>query len=1182
MNVCPSEDLLRGLLDERLQGRELDEVVIHVEICPVCQQHLESLTRGQGGKTTQKELLPGTDTHDEATAIFIARPENAPDVSDRRHAEIELGSICPSEATGNADHATTDHGAGDQDRTAAHIGSESGSLQADTARHRPESPRVPGYDIVERLGEGGMGVVYKARQLGLNRLVALKMIRGGAAARLDQVARFRIEAEAVARLRHPHIIQIFEIGEVDNLPFVSLELLEGGSLADRIEDTPQPGRKTAELLTTLAFAIEAAHKCGIIHRDLKPTNVLYSQDGTPKITDFGLAKRLESDDEQTATGQIMGSPSYMAPEQARGHSRDIGPLADIYALGAMLYEMLTGRPPFKGETPMETIRQVVDDDPVPPARLVPKVARDLETICLKCLNKEPHKRYDSAQALADDLERYLRDEPIKARPTPFWERGAKWARRRPLAATAATLVPLVVLGSFAGALQYQRFQADHRQRQSERETESYRDLLAAQKSMEQHELSTARATLSGVRGRLAGETSEKLKRLNSDAGLLLEEIERRLAEQTARDANDARYAEFLGGWYKALFHDTQFTGLNLSGNQDATRRAALAALSVFAAPGASESWTLGTLPASLAANQRDQVKEGCYELLLVLADAADRPDESLRLMERAAQLRPPTMAYHLRRAAYLIKAGNAAAAEKEQRAAATVPPTTALDHFLLGQVQYKRGNPVTANRHFEKALQLDAGHFWARCLSSISYLRLQEPTVARVSLTFCIQRQPEYTWLYVWRGFASYQLAAIAGEQLKNRPPDVAKTLQDDARYNFQASLADYEHALGLLDQKPDNELRWVLLVNRGALYVQREDWDKASADFEAATRLNDRRPEAFVGLARVFMRQRKPDAAVEQFSRAIALEPSSAPLYRGRAEVHLARSELTPAERTRALLDLDQAIGHEAKDDPILALDHTRRGVLLHQDHHEAEALAACDAALKVNPVYQDAHRLRIQVLLDLKRYDEVIHSCDALLARNKTSAALYELRGLARVGRKDFTGAIEDDTQAIALEPGRALLLVRRGNLHLVSDAPKLAVHDFDEAIRLDKTDGEAYSGRGAARVRLGQHREAVEDAEKALDLGKPTAHVLYSAARIYARAGAVASAEVRKKGQDSVSVVARYQDRGTTLLRDAIRKLPAAERAAFWRDVVQFDPDPAMNALRRRLRSAELAGGRMKDEG
>ena len=295
-----------------------------------------------------------------------------------------------------------------------------------------------------------MAVVYKARHRGLNRLVALKMIRGGSQARPDYFTRFRVEAESVARLRDPNIIQIYDVGEAEGLPFVALELLDGGSLGGRIAGKPQPVRQAAELVMTLGRAVQVAHKAGIIHRDLKPANILYTSDGVPKITDFGLAKCTDSDDGQTLAGQIMGSPSYMAPEQARGHSRSVGSAADVYALGAMLYEMLVGRPPFKGETPMETMRQVIDDEPVPPSRRVPRVPRDLETICLKCLEKTPARRYGSAGALVDDLRRYLDGEPIAARRTFAWERAVKWARRRPGAAFAGILALLVLVLAVAG------------------------------------------------------------------------------------------------------------------------------------------------------------------------------------------------------------------------------------------------------------------------------------------------------------------------------------------------------------------------------------------------------------------------------------------------------------------------------------------------------------------------------------------------------------------------------------------------------------------------------------------------------------------------------------------------------------------------------------------------------------
>ena len=311
---------------------------------------------------------------------------------------------------------------------------------AGTAPFRP--PDVAGlsqFELLAELGRGGMGVVYKARHRQLNRIVALKMIRDGKHAHPEHRERFRIEAEAVARLRHPNIVQIYDFGEADGCPFVTLEMLEGGSLADRLKGTTQPGRAAAELVATLARAMHAAHQAGIVHRDLKPSNVLFDRDGTPKITDFGLAKRLEVEEGHTRTGQVMGTPSYMAPEQAQGDVHRIGPPADIYALGAILYEMLTGRPPFKGPSTMETLHQVVYDDVVPPSRIEPRIARDLETICLKCLQKEPPKRYGTALELADDLRRYLDNRPIRARRTPLWERGAKWVRRHP---TTATLLAL--------------------------------------------------------------------------------------------------------------------------------------------------------------------------------------------------------------------------------------------------------------------------------------------------------------------------------------------------------------------------------------------------------------------------------------------------------------------------------------------------------------------------------------------------------------------------------------------------------------------------------------------------------------------------------------------------------------------------------------------------------------------
>jgi hypothetical protein len=274
-----------------------------------------------------------------------------------------------------------------------------------------------------------MGVVYRARQTELNRLVALKVMLAGLHAGSQGLARFRTEAEAVARLQHPNIVQVYEVGEYQGHPFFSLELVEGGCLADRLDGTPLAPRRAAELVHTLARAVHVIHQRGVIHRDLKPGNVLLTADGVPKVTDFGLAKFLDAEVGQTQSGAILGTPSYMAPEQAAGGTRGVGPATDIYALGAILYELLTGRPPFRGPTPLDTVLQVVSDEPVAPRRLQRKVPRDLETICLKCLDKNPSRRYPSAEELANELNRFLRGEPVRVQRPSMFTLAWYWLRR---------------------------------------------------------------------------------------------------------------------------------------------------------------------------------------------------------------------------------------------------------------------------------------------------------------------------------------------------------------------------------------------------------------------------------------------------------------------------------------------------------------------------------------------------------------------------------------------------------------------------------------------------------------------------------------------------------------------------------------------------------------------------------
>jgi WD40 repeat protein/Flp pilus assembly protein TadD len=424
MSHCPGRERLERLLDHRLEDSELDEIEQHIEGCAACHRTLDELTA-----TALCDLAPGR-----ASLITLTG------------AEPELAAGATTAANGI------------------------------TAR---VVPTVAGYDLKRELGRGGMGVVYEARHVRLNRPCALKMILAGAHAGPEEIARFVTEAEAIARLEHPSIVQIRHIGDADGLPFLELEYLAGGSLDQQLDGTPWTTRRAAELAEQVALAIAEAHRQGIVHRDLKPSNVLLAADGTPKVGDFGLAKMLDSQSALTRSESVMGSPSYMAPEQAQGRAKQAGAAVDVYAVGAILYELLTGRPPFRGTTALETLEQVQTAEPVGPSRLVPGVPRDIETICLKCLQKEPTKRFETAQALADDLRRFLDGRPILARRTGGLERAWRWCRRNPWPAVAAASIVIVAVGATLAAFTF-RAQRDQISQADRKTQENLFESLTAQ------------------------------------------------------------------------------------------------------------------------------------------------------------------------------------------------------------------------------------------------------------------------------------------------------------------------------------------------------------------------------------------------------------------------------------------------------------------------------------------------------------------------------------------------------------------------------------------------------------------------------------------------------------------------------------------------------------------------------
>ncbi len=456
MMPCPPDTSWELLLSDSLPAAEQHELEDHLARCADCQQRLERLTNDPAAAHWRQlqiegKLVPRLPFSPQATTRLApgkapANPAPEGDARPRAHGQADVEALQDTPTNGHARQP----------------------VAADAW------PEMPGYEIEGELGRGGMGVVYRARQKNLKRTVALKMLLAGTCAGREQLDRFRAEAEAVARLQHPNIIQVHEIGEHNGMPFLCLEFVAGASLASRTAGKPQAPRDAAALIETLARTMHFVHQHGIVHRDLKPANILlaFSRDaesserGAPaalrsedsasrlngavaKITDFGLAKLLDgaggaASAGLTRSGTVLGTPSYMAPEQARSVAREIGPATDIYALGVILYELLTGRPPFGAATTFDTLLQVTQQEPVAPRQLQPNLPRDLETICLKCLRKEAGKRYATALALAEDLQRFLESKPIRARPVGSLERAVKGARRHPRTACLLAVVTLLL------------------------------------------------------------------------------------------------------------------------------------------------------------------------------------------------------------------------------------------------------------------------------------------------------------------------------------------------------------------------------------------------------------------------------------------------------------------------------------------------------------------------------------------------------------------------------------------------------------------------------------------------------------------------------------------------------------------------------------------------------------------
>ncbi|HEY7329544.1 MAG TPA: tetratricopeptide repeat protein [Gemmataceae bacterium] len=967
-----------------------------------------------------------------------------------------------------------------------------------------EMPTFPGFEVLGELGRGAMGVVYKARHLRLNRPAALKMILAGAHAGPRERARFETEARAVARLQHPHIVQIHEIGEHDGRSFLCMELVHGGSLADKLAAGPLPFRQAAELAELLARAVHYAHEQRIVHRDLKPANVLLTPSdarrgirlGTerkddyfePKITDFGLAKLLDQPADATGgygSGGPMGTPPYMAPEQAcqpprdaYGKRADNSRATDVYALGAILYEMLTGRPPFLAATVFDTLQQVMALDPVPPRRLQPHVPRDLESICLACLRKEPRRRYATALDLADDLRRFLEGKPIRQRQPAPWEPALKWAKRRPAAAA------WIVLG------------------------------------------------LAGLLGLAA-------------SGLYYIEHRRDWARQEALD----RYEHFLKHRDEALFQGTLLSAIGMASRDEAgadlhaTQEVAREALRL-----AGVSTEVGTGPrrdAHLTAPEQSNLTNGCYELLLILARATGQPlggmtheeqreqaEQGLRILDRASQLGQPTRAFYLCQAHLLALRGDAAESETARKRAEALLPVTASDFYLTGVDQYEGGRDATRAIHsFRDALRLQPNHFEAQCFLAICSLHAGRPGEARIGLTACIGQRPRFAWTYILRAVAAVQEQAYA-----------------EAEEDFAAALT--------LDQ--GELLEFAVRANRGRALLRQGQLEEAIAELEKAVALRPGECQAHVLLAQAFERRKQYAEADRAAETAIRLRPDLTLVHRTRAELLWQRGELV-----EALRHYDKAIALERKKgtSPLLTEDYLAQGRIRHAQGRFAEAVAAYDSALHLAPQLARAHYYRGESLLALNRFPEAERAFSECLCNGPPFGSGFRRRGLARVRQGHFAGAIEDYTEALHLERD-ASILEHLGWAYFFTDAWKLAEKNFEEAITLNGKPGTTHVGRGLARVMLGDYRRAVVDAETVLSANKPdTAEMMHNVACIYALAAARVRADSVEAQRETLEK--RYRQQAIAALGKALHLVPAEKRLAFWDEKMR--PDSALDSIR-----------------
>ena len=1042
-------------------------------------------------------------------------------------------------------------------------------------------PTIPGYEMEALLGRGGMGVVFRARHIALDRVVALKMTLSGAYAGPHERERFQREAEAVARLRHTGVVQIHDVGNSEGRPYFTMELLEGGSLAQKLAGTPQPAGRAAELLITLAGAVQAAHDCGILHRDLKPANILLTGDGNPKISDFGLARRFDNELDLTRSGMPVGTPSYMAPEQAGGKRVHFGPAIDIYSLGAILYELLTGRPPFRAETASATIQQVLSEDPAPPSRLNARVPRDLETICMKCLRKEPEKRYGTARELADDLRRFLRGEPVTARPIGTAETIWNWVKRRPTAAALLFALSLLMAGATTSACVFyqQRAAARATLQQTDREV---RSILARGRNVLDEGWLTqdlARVSEAATDGAQAADLAHRLVasasvceeavafRNTADASLqharrnrvLLEELldvsapqdtglpvrdEAGLPTSLAQQGHNEQYAVAFQHW-----------GIDIDAASDVE-----VATRLLEEPDLVVQEVIAALDAWMIERRRQRPVDARWQHLFRVAERLDHNESHHRMrtvLVSTAPGQPVTIAafvagpaswpalWELERGqtwrqlrtlrasmdprkepvlsvvlltSTMASIGDFAGAEETLRQAATARPDQVILLNALGKLLLREGD-----RRLEEAIgYLRAVRSQRRHLGvnlSSALLQANRFVEAKELLQELMPEHPDNPALHFLQG----------------------NTASLEKKY--EQAVTAYNNAIQLHPAFAEAYYNLAIILSNQHKIKQ------AEAGYRKAIEIRPDFPEAHTNLGLMLFQQRKFAQAEAACRRALDLKPDLV-----NALVDLGSTLIATGRFSEARNVLHKATNLE----PNLAAAQNNLGRALLGLGEFSRAESAIRKAVELAP---DLPQARINLGNALEAQGEYSRAEEAFrkaieIAPNRPDA--YVCLGIAFMNRRQFADAEAEFRRAIRVEPNCFEAYDSLGNLLLFQRKHNDADAAYRQAVRLNPDFAEAHLNLGITLEARQKYADAATMYQKSIDLKPGLVEAYSKLGKVLVRLGKLSEGEkaFRKAVDLRPNSAMAYFDLGSVL--SAQKKDSQSE--AIWRKVIALQPNNA----------------------